>query len=207
VKRRSSILVLLLEFFFFFNLLFADSFVPLKLNILALLLHVKVNHPVELLLIILTIASDQKTLSSCSCGSRTIIIVGLGLIIISTSHATNWADTYILIQEVLVSEVIEEGCQVDHWAIFFIDSLIIIVDNVLLDLLDNSIGYSLKHNGHRLSPFTLSSNIFLELLVNLLGDPASPPNNLIVDKLYTLVQILSLLTLLLQPSDLVIENL
>jgi hypothetical protein len=85
--------------------------------------------------------------------------------------------------------------------------LIIIVDNVLLDLLDNSIRYSLKHNCHRLSPFTLCTNIFLELLVNLLSDSASPPNNLIVNKLHTLVQILSLLTLLLQPSDFVIENL
>jgi hypothetical protein len=87
----------------------------------------------------------------------------------------------------LVSEVIKEGSQVDHWAVFFIDSLIFIIDNVLLDLLDDSIGYPLKHTYHRLCAFRLSSNIFLELLVNLLSDSSSPANNLIVYKLDTLV--------------------
>ena len=207
MRSPLSILVLLLELFFLFNLLSANGLISLKLNILALLFHVKVDHPIELLLIVLIVSSNQKTLST-SCGSGcTIHIIGLGLVVFPTSHATNRSDTYILIQEVLISEVIEEGGQVDHGAIFFIDSLIFIVNYVLLDLLDHSIGNSLKNSNHSLRYIALTSNVFLELLINLLSDPASPTDNLIIHKLNPLVQIFSLLALLSQYSHFVVEGL
>ena len=189
-------------------MLSANGFIPLEFDVLSLFLHVEVDHPVELLFVVLSIAAHKQALScGCSCGTA-IHVVCLSLVVFAPSHPADWAHTYVLVEEILVSEIVEEGCQVDHWAILLVNSVVFVINNVVLDLLNHCISNLLKDCDECFGSISLcTADALLELLIDFLSDSSSPSDDLVIDQLDAFVQVLSLLALLPQYCDLVVEGL
>ena len=201
-----SISNLLLFSLFFLDGLLANKLFSLELDVLSLLLHVQIDHLVELLFVIgrVHVPAEHQRFTA-------ILIVSLGLIQVSpTSCLSRYgSDSDILVQEVLISEVIQESCQVNHGPLTVLihTQVILSVDHVVLNLLYHGISDLLENAREYLVmifAFELWRDCLSELLIHLLSNSTGPADHLIIYQLNPLVQVLSLLALLFQSIDLVV---